>query len=187
MGPLCGLTRILNIKYIPTIGFLLELKKPSSQNSKQPDASMLLASTDKIHIVLIKTDPSGDTHLLGSHFLEWRGILCSPGGRVRNSIELNGVGAEAKVPIGIIDIRMDLIPRLSQVSKYWYNVQISRTLIYYCKNFYFLFFIFFYESKLHYVNQWNMWFYPVFLHMVVWTNALILVICSWNITDWFSG
>lgn len=79
---------------------------------------MLLASTDKIHIVLIKTDPSGDAHLLGSHFLEWRVILCSPGGRVRNSIELNGVGAEAKVPIGIIDIRMDLIPRLSQVCKY---------------------------------------------------------------------
>ena len=146
MGPLCGLTRILNIKYIPTIGFLLELKKPSSQNSKQPDASMLLASTDKIHIVLIKTDPSGDTHLLGSHFLEWRGILCSPGGRVRNSIELNGVGAEAKVPIGIIDIRMDLIPRLSQVSKYWYNVQISRTLIYYCKKFYFLLIFFLREQ-----------------------------------------
>jgi len=96
-------------------GFLLDLKKVGNETSKQPDASMLLTLTDKIHLALIKTDPSGDSHLLGSHYLEWRGILCSPNGKIRNSIEINGVGAEAKVPIGIVDIRLDMIPRLQHI------------------------------------------------------------------------
>lgn len=99
------------------LGFLLDLQKVGKETSKQPDASMLLALTDKIHLALIKTDPSGDSHLLGSHYLEWRGILCSPNGKIRNSIEINGVGAEAKVPIGIVDIRLDMIPRLQHVCK----------------------------------------------------------------------
>ena len=95
----------------------MELKKGSSDQNKQPDAPTLLSITDKIHLVLVKTDPTGESWLLGSHYLEWRGILCSSSSRVRNSIEINGVGAESNVPIGILDIRMDLIPKLTQVCK----------------------------------------------------------------------
>ena len=79
------------------------------------DSATLLSLSDHIHLVLIKTDPSGDTTLIGSHFLTWRDILSSANGRLVFSVEINGVGAEAKVPMGILDIKFEIIPRLSQV------------------------------------------------------------------------
>lgn len=101
--------------------FLLELKQPSSFN-KQPDTRNILAISEKIHLAVVRTDPTGESSLLGSHYIEWRGILCSSSGRITNSIEVNGVGAESNVPIGILDIRFDLIPRLAQV----YNILCSQ-------------------------------------------------------------
>lgn len=82
------------------------------------DSATLLSLSDHIHLVLIKTDPSGDTTLIGSHFLTWRDILSSANGRLACSVEINGVGAEAKVPMGILDIKFEIIPRLSQVNEY---------------------------------------------------------------------
>lgn len=91
------------------------------------DSATLLSLSDNIHLVLIKTDLSGDTTLIGSHFLEWRDILASTNGRLACPVEINGVGTEAKVPMGILEIKFEIIPRLSQVLKYieditrWYE------------------------------------------------------------------
>lgn len=95
-----------------SIGFLLELQK---DGGKMADAATLLSISDYIHLVLIKTDPSGDTTLIGSHFLPWRDILAAANGRLTSAVEINGVGAEAKVPMGILEIKFEIIPRLSQV------------------------------------------------------------------------
>lgn len=95
-------------------GFLLEIKKVNDKD-KPPDSRTLLPLSSKIHLVLIKTDRNSETHLLGSHYLEWRGILTSSTGQTRSAVEINGVGAESKVPVGIIDVKLDLIPRLPQV------------------------------------------------------------------------
>ncbi|PFX21677.1 Centrosomal protein of 76 kDa [Stylophora pistillata] len=93
-------------------GFLLELQK---DGGKMADAATLLSISDYIHLVLIKTDPSGDTTLIGSHFLPWRDILSAANGRLTSAVEINGVGAEAKVPMGIVEIKFEIIPRLSQI------------------------------------------------------------------------
>ena len=95
-----------------SVGFLLELQK---DGGKMADAATLLSISDYIHLVLIKTDPSGDTTLIGSHFLPWRDILSAANGRLTSAVEINGVGAEAKVPMGILEIKFEIIPRLSQV------------------------------------------------------------------------
>ncbi|XP_032225955.2 centrosomal protein of 76 kDa [Nematostella vectensis] len=95
-----------------TEGFLLELQH---DKSKMADAATLLSHSDTIHIVLIKTDTAGDTTLLGSHYLEWRNILFNPTGRMTCSVEINGVGAEAKVPVGILDVKFEMIPRFSKI------------------------------------------------------------------------
>ena len=93
-------------------GFLLELQK---DKSKIADAVTLLSMPDQIHILLIKTNPGGEKTLVGSHSLKWRTILAAETGCLRNSIEINGVGTEAKVPVGVLDMKLEIIPRLSQV------------------------------------------------------------------------
>ncbi|CAH3025955.1 unnamed protein product [Porites evermanni] len=93
-------------------GFLLELQK---DGGKMADTAALLSLSDNIHLVLIKTDPSGDTTLIASHFLAWRDILSSSNGRLTCSVEINGVGAEAKVPMGILEVKFEIIPRFSQI------------------------------------------------------------------------
>lgn len=95
-----------------TEGFLLELQK---DGSKMADSATLLSLSDNIHLVLIKTDPSGDTTLVGSHFLTWRDVLSVATGRMTCPVEINGVGTEAKVPMGILEIKFEIIPRLSQI------------------------------------------------------------------------
>jgi len=96
-------------------GFLLELQK---DGGKMADTATLLSLSDNIHLVLIKTDPSGDTTLIASHFLAWRDILLSSNGRLTCSVEINGVGAEAKVPMGILEVKFEIIPRFSQVMSF---------------------------------------------------------------------
>ena len=95
-------------------GFLLELQK---DRSKIADAVTLLSVPDEIHILLIKTNPSGEKTLVGSHCLKWRTILAAETGSLRNSIEINGVGTEAKVPVGVLDMKLEIIPRLNQVCR----------------------------------------------------------------------
>ena len=96
-------------------GFLLELQK---DGGKIADTATLVSLSDNIHLVLIKTDPSGDTILIASHFLAWRDILSSSNGRLTCSVEINGVGAEAKVPMGILEVKFEIIPRFSQVMSF---------------------------------------------------------------------
>jgi centrosomal protein CEP76 len=101
-------------------GFLLELQKDQLLN-KMADTATILSMSDTIHIVLIKTDPSGDTTLVGSHYLHWRNVLFSSSGRLTRPLEINGVGTESKVPVGILEIKFEMIPRLTQVGVIWHN------------------------------------------------------------------
>ncbi|RMX50163.1 hypothetical protein pdam_00004796 [Pocillopora damicornis] len=110
--PLPGKVTSTFTLYDNDLRFLLELQK---DGGKMADAATLLSISDYIHLVLIKTDPSGDTTLIGSHFLPWRDILSAANGRLTSAVEINGVGAEAKVPMGILEIKFEIIPRLSQI------------------------------------------------------------------------
>ncbi|XP_048752411.1 centrosomal protein of 76 kDa-like [Ostrea edulis] len=93
-------------------GFLLELHKESSgEAGKMADASAMLSISDPIHIVLIKTEASGETSLVSSNFFEWRTVLASSGNRMSMMLELKGIGNESKVPAGVIEIMMELFPK----------------------------------------------------------------------------
>ena len=56
------------------------------------DAAALLSLSDHIHLVLIKTDATGETTLVSSHFFEWRPTLTTQNGPMKISIELKGTG-----------------------------------------------------------------------------------------------
>ncbi len=52
----------------------------------------ILSICDPVHMVLIKTEPSGETSVVTSHFLEWRPVLSAPNSRCTMTVELMGVG-----------------------------------------------------------------------------------------------
>ena len=56
------------------------------------DCTSMLTICDPVHLVLIKTDPSGDTTLVSSHHLEWRTVLASESLRQNVPVEMMGVG-----------------------------------------------------------------------------------------------
>lgn len=56
------------------------------------DATTLLSVCDPVQLVLIKTDLSGETTLVASHFLEWRSVLGVDRGVTTIAVELQGVG-----------------------------------------------------------------------------------------------
>lgn len=88
-------TRAFSCSCEPRIneGFLLELNKSTDSNSGgqlMADSAALLSITDPIHLVMVRTDLNGDTHLVSSHFMEWRSILTFPGNKQTVAIELMG-------------------------------------------------------------------------------------------------
>ncbi|XP_056330786.1 centrosomal protein of 76 kDa isoform X1 [Danio aesculapii] len=96
-------------------GFLLEIHRDGPGDvSKMADATTMLSICDPVHMVLIKTDTSGDTTLVSSYFLDWRTVLSAPNGKISVSAELLGVGVEAKVPAGVLNLKLELYPPLTE-------------------------------------------------------------------------
>nr|XP_033790012.1 centrosomal protein of 76 kDa isoform X2 [Geotrypetes seraphini] len=96
-------------------GFLLELHRDSlGDGCKMADATTMLSICDPVHMVLVRTDTSGDTTLVASYFLEWRSVLGSVNGTTNLAVELLGVGTECKVSVGILNIKLELYPQINQ-------------------------------------------------------------------------
>ncbi|XP_073487402.1 centrosomal protein of 76 kDa isoform X3 [Aquarana catesbeiana] len=94
---------------------LLELHKDSlGEGSRMADGTTLLSISDPVQIVLIKTDISGETTLVASHFMEWRSVLGVYRGATNLAVELQGVGAECKVSVGILNVKLELYPHLQE-------------------------------------------------------------------------
>lgn len=91
--------------------FLIDLHPNGAASAlgKPLDARTLLALNQPVHLVLTRADPSGAT-VIGTHALEWRKVLRT--GAVAMSVELSGTGAQARVPIGVVDLRLEVLPRL---------------------------------------------------------------------------
>ena len=85
------------------------------ENIKSVDVGALLSIPDKIHLVLITTDADGRTSLVSSHRLDWQRVLASEDGKLASSVELNGVGAEAKMMVGVLEINMTIVPKVAKV------------------------------------------------------------------------
>lgn len=101
-------------------GFLLELEKCSTILSAQADNKEVegrmisledcLGISDPIQLALTRTNHRGEVNLVGTYSLEWRKVLSNVHGQYSISLELVGVGAEAKITPGILDLRIDLVP-----------------------------------------------------------------------------
>ena len=56
------------------------------------DSTTLLSINDNVHIVLIKSEPSGESTIVSSHYLEWRAVVAAPNSRCTVSLEMMGIG-----------------------------------------------------------------------------------------------
>ncbi|XP_060233108.1 centrosomal protein of 76 kDa isoform X3 [Meriones unguiculatus] len=108
-------------------GFLLEVHRESlGDGTRMADSTTMLSISDPIHMVLIKTDIFGETTLVASYFLEWRSVLGSETGVTSLTVELMGVGTESKVSVGILNIKLEMYPPLSQtLSQEVVNTQLA--------------------------------------------------------------
>ncbi len=60
--------------------------------ARMADSTAMMSICDPVHLVLVKTEPSGETTLISSHFLEWRPVLAAADSRCNLTIEVMGVG-----------------------------------------------------------------------------------------------
>lgn len=60
--------------------------------AKMADNTTMLSICDPVHIVLIKTEPSGETTLVSSLYFDWRTVLAAPSARCTTGVELMGIG-----------------------------------------------------------------------------------------------
>jgi centrosomal protein CEP76 len=99
-------------------GFMLELHKDRHgselTSSLMADTATMLSISDPIHLVLVKTDATQETHLVSSHFLEWRTVLSSVNCKQMIAIELMGTGAESKITAGLFNVCLQLVPGLEE-------------------------------------------------------------------------
>ncbi|XP_068591729.1 centrosomal protein of 76 kDa [Cebidichthys violaceus] len=96
-------------------GFLLEIHRDGTgEGSKMVDTTIMLSLCDPVHLVLIRTDTSGETALVSSYFLDWRAVLGSPSGKTCFAVELMGVGSECKIPAGVLTVSLELYPPLTE-------------------------------------------------------------------------
>lgn len=68
----------------------------------------LCRTCEPIHLLVLHTH-DGHERLLSSCMLEWRQVLHF--GRHTLSVELPGVGAEATLPVGALEVKLELLPR----------------------------------------------------------------------------
>jgi hypothetical protein len=91
--------------------FLLDMGPPgvdASQYSNM-DGTALVAMRDPITLVVVRETDRGEHSLVGYHKLEWRRII--PTGWAAMSVELAGLGSAARVPAGVLEVRVELLPR----------------------------------------------------------------------------
>ena len=73
-----------------------------------------LSVPDKVHFVLTRQASSGEITLIGSNYLEWHAAFEGP---TKCSVEISGVGTEAKMMVGVVDVRLEILPPLVKVSE----------------------------------------------------------------------
>lgn len=91
-------------------GFLLELSKDPLSGSRLLSYTDALSLSEPVHLVLTRSNPRNESETVGTCDLEWRHVLAEESGKLVTSIELCGMGSEAKIPAGILDMKLEVLP-----------------------------------------------------------------------------
>eukprot|EP00899_Mesostigma_viride_P001946 jgi/Mesvir1/11752/Mv00123-RA.1 len=91
--------------------FLLDLQallRNGDTLGRAGDPQQLVRHDARVHIAVLRVADDGQRSLVGVQTLDWRKVLVS--GNVSLPLELSGVGLDYRVPAGILDVRMELLP-----------------------------------------------------------------------------
>ncbi|KAL1521280.1 hypothetical protein AB1Y20_020949 [Prymnesium parvum] len=92
--------------------FLVQLPAPedATTRARQARAAALLAVDEPLHLLVVEQRGSGRHTLLSSLLVEWRKVLHT--GSCILSLQLPGMGEQAKLPVGALELRLELRPFL---------------------------------------------------------------------------
>ena len=103
--------------------FLLELSKCCGERSRclaerseeMMSYSNALSIADPIELVLTRSNERGEGELVGVCSVQWRQLLTDSSGRSTVTAEVGGVCSEAKITAGLLDVKLEIVPRSSEV------------------------------------------------------------------------
>ena len=70
-----------------------------------------LAIPEPIHLVVTRANDRGERDLLGTYALEWRHVLTEEKGKWSSTVELSGVGLEARISSGLLELALEVFPK----------------------------------------------------------------------------
>ena len=77
--------------------------------------SSALGISDPIELVLTKTNDRDEGELVGNCPIYWRQLLTESSGRSKLTAEVGGVCSEAKITAGLLDIKLEILPKASEL------------------------------------------------------------------------
>ena len=94
-------------------GFLLEIVRGGGEDGegRLMTYSDALAISEPIHLVVTRTNDRGERDLLGTYALEWRHVLTEEKGKWSSTVELSGVGPEARISSGLLELALEVFPK----------------------------------------------------------------------------
>ena len=103
--------------------FLLELSKCCGSHSRHTTESSeemmsysnALGIADPIEVTLTRINERGEGELVGVCSVQWRQLLTERNGRSNVTAEVGGVCSEAKITAGLLDIKLEIVPKSSEV------------------------------------------------------------------------
>lgn len=72
-----------------------------------------LSISEPINLIVTRTDDRGERDLLSTYTLEWRSVLTEEKGKLSHTAELSGVGPEAKISSGLLELELETFPKAS--------------------------------------------------------------------------
>ena len=85
------------------------------KGEKMMSYSNVLSIADPIELVLTRTNERGKGEMVGVCSVQWRQLLTDSSGRRSVTAEVGGVCSEAKITAGLLDVKLEIVPRPSEV------------------------------------------------------------------------
>ncbi|GAQ78246.1 hypothetical protein KFL_000100120 [Klebsormidium nitens] len=79
----------------------------------ETDPRELLTVLDRIHIVALRRTSGGERTVIGTCSLDWRQVLVS--GSVKTVAEIADRGRQSKLPTGLLDLSLELVPKAKEL------------------------------------------------------------------------